>query len=79
MSARLGCYLTPDRTDTSGARTETARKGTVRVAGSSYPRMQRWSVAEYFDGFSPKLPVMADPYSGKPLQSRFIKRVLNAE
>ena len=71
-SAGLGCYLTLDRIDTSGARNETARMGTVRVSGTSYPRMQRWSMAEYFDGLSPKLPLMADPYSGKPLQPRFI-------
>lgn len=47
-SAGLGCYLTLDRIDTTGARTETARMGSVRIDGISYPRMQRWSMAEYF-------------------------------
>ncbi|MDE2863284.1 MAG: DNA methyltransferase, partial [Chloroflexota bacterium] len=71
-SAGLGCYLTLDRIDTSGARSEAARMGSVRIDGTPYPRMQRWSMAEYFDGLPPKLPLMADPYSGKPLQTRFI-------
>lgn len=70
--AALGCYLTLDRVDTHAARTETAGMGTVRVGGMAYPRMQRWSMAEYFDKLPPVLPLMADPYTGKPMQMRLI-------
>ena len=70
--AALGCYLTVDRVDTHAARTETAGMGTVRVDGMAYPRMQRWSIAEYFDRLPPILPLMADPYTGKPMQMRLV-------
>ena len=70
--AALGCYLTVDRVDTHAARSETAGMGTIRVGGMAYPRMQRWSMADYFDGLPPILPLMADPYTGKPMQMRLI-------
>lgn len=70
--AALGCYLTVDRVDTNAARTETAGMGTVRVGGMAYPRMQRWSMADYFAKLPPVLPLMADPYTGKPMQMRLV-------
>ena len=70
--AALGCYLTVDRVDTHAARTETAGMGTIQVGGMAYPRMQRWSMADYFNQLPPTLPLMADPYTGKPMQMRLI-------
>ena len=70
--AALGCYLTVDRIDTHAARTETAGMGTIQVGGMAYPRMQRWSMADYFNQLPPILPVMADPYTGKPMQMRLV-------
>ncbi len=70
--AALGCYLTLDRVNTHAARVETTGMGTIRVSGMAYPRMQRWSIAEYFDDVSPVLPLMADPYTGKPMQMRLV-------
>ena len=70
--AALGCYLTVDRVDTHAARTEIAGMDTIRVGGMAYPRMQRWSMADYFDRLPPVLPLMADPYTGKPMQMRLI-------
>ena len=70
--AALGCYVTLDRVETHGARTETAGMGTVSVGGATYPRLQRWSMAEYFDQRPPLLPLMADPYTGKPMQMRLV-------
>lgn len=70
--AALGCYLTLDRVDTQAARDETTSMGTIRVGGMDYPRLQRWSMAEYFDQRPPLLPLMADPYTGKPMQMRLV-------
>ncbi len=70
--AALGCYLTVDRVDTHAARTETAGMGTIQVGGMAYPRMQRWSMADYFNQLPPVLPLMADPYTGKPMQMRLV-------
>ena len=70
--AALGCYLTVDRVDTHAARAETAGMGNITVGGATYPRLQRWSMAEYFDQRPPLLPLMADPYTGKPMQMRLV-------
>ena len=40
------------------------------VGASRYPRVQVWSIADYFDGRIPQLPALADPYTGKAVQSR---------
>lgn len=39
----------------------------MHVAGQPYDRLQLWSIADYFDDRWPALPVMTDPYSGKPI------------
>ena len=70
--AALGCYLTVDHVDTHAARTETTGMGTIRIGGMTYPRMQRWSMADYFNQLPPILPLMADPYTGKPMQMRLV-------
>ena len=46
--------------------------GSITVGGATYPRLQRWSMAEYFDQRPPLLPLMADPYTGKPMQMRLV-------
>ena len=40
------------------------------MGASRYPRVQVWSIADYFDGRFPLLPTLADPYTGKAVQSR---------
>ena len=40
---------------------------------TAYPRMQFWSVEEYFAGENfPVMPGMKDPYTGKPTQDSFL-------
>lgn len=70
--AALGCYLTLEPVDTPSARVEASDMGSVCIDGVTYPRLQRWSMAEYFENRPPLLPLMADPYTGKPLQPRLI-------
>ncbi len=70
--AALGCYITLDPVTTPAARAEAANRGHVTVDGVSYPRLQLWSVADYFSQRLAVLPHMADPYTGKPLQMRLV-------
>ena len=65
--AALGCYVTLNPVHTSAARTEVVTAGKISVSGYQYPRMQIWPVSDYFDQRLPSLPVMNDPYSGKPM------------
>ena len=65
--AALGCFVTLDPVKTKAARMEVANAGKIRVSGYPYPRMQLWPISDYFDQRMPTLPVMNDPYSGKPM------------
>jgi len=51
------------RADAKGA-------GNIHVSGRPYDRLHLWSMADYFEGRWPLLPVMTDPYSGRPLSQR---------
>lgn len=65
--AALGCYVTLDPVSTPASKAEVAGFGKISVAGYPYPRMQIWPVAHYFDQRLPSMPIMNDPYSGKPM------------
>lgn len=65
--AALGCYVTLEPVTSSHARMEVANTGTITVTGNKYRRVQLWPVTEYFEDRLPKLPVMADPFTGKPM------------
>ena len=69
-NAAAGVYITLDRRGSDTALAEAGAKGEIIVGASSYPRVQVWSIADYFDGRTPQLPTLADPYTGKPVQSR---------
>lgn len=66
--AALGCYVTLEPVDTPQARSEAAHTGKIRVSGREYRRMNLWPISHYFEQRLPELPVMNDPYSGKPLK-----------
>ena len=42
------------------------------MGAGRYPRVQVWSIADYFDGRFPLLPTLADPYTGKPVEPRIL-------
>ena len=65
--AALGCYITLDPVKTKAARMEVANVGKISVSGYPYPRMQLWPISDYFSQRMPALPVMNDPYSGRPM------------
>ena len=66
--AALGCYVTLEPVTTSQARSEVANTGNIVVSGRKYRRMQLWPISNYFEQRLPNLPIMTDPYSGKPMR-----------
>ena len=64
--AALGCFVTLDP-GPARHRADAKTAGRVHVAGQPYDRLHLWSIADYFDERLPVLPVMTDPYSGRPL------------
>ena len=64
--AALGCFVTLDPPP-ARRRADAKAAGRVHISGRPYDRLHLWSMAEYFDRRYPALPVMNDPYSGKPL------------
>ncbi len=65
--AALGCYVTLRPVRTKSAKMEMISTGKIQVGISSYPRMQIWSIKDYFDDCLPRLPMMNDPYTGKAM------------
>ena len=65
--AALGLYITLDRVASRSARAEAAGAGTIQFGTSTYPKVQLWSIEQWFAGERPDLPAMADPYTGKPM------------
>ena len=68
-NATAGIFITLERVTTARVRAAAAGKGTYTVGATDYPRLQFWSVEEYLDGIRPNLPSMADPYTGKAVQT----------
>ena len=72
--AVCGVFVTMEKI---GERKEEARKafssmGNFEVGANSYPRVQFWSIEEYFDGRFPNLPPMRNPYTGESMDQRIL-------
>jgi len=65
--AAMGCYTTLRPVASRASRIEVVNIGKVSIQNVSYPKMQTWSIAEYFDEKLLKLPIMNDPYLGKSM------------
>ena len=66
--AAMGVFITLEPMNSDAARKELAALGSLRIGAAEYPRVQCWSIAEYFAKKQPSLPPMKDPFTGKPLQ-----------
>ncbi len=70
--AAVGCFVTLDPISSRAARSEAASVGKIYISDSGqlrydYPRVQLWSIRDYFEERPLKLPIMADPYTGKAM------------
>ena len=63
--AAAGVYITLRKVITRGARQAATEMGTITIGTRQYPKLQLWSVEELLEGKLPRLPDMADPYTGK--------------
>ena len=66
--AMAGVFIALRHVTARPARAAAAAAGTFMIGADAYPRLQFWSVEEYLAGHVPRLPSMADPYTGKPVQ-----------
>ena len=71
-NAAAGVFITTDPVTSSAARAEASQQGEITVGASRYPRMQLWSIADLFEGRTPHLPALADPYTGRPVQAQLM-------
>ena len=67
--AAVGCFTTLDPAPARW-RADAKAEGVVHVSGHPFDRLNLWSIADYFDERLPTLPVMTDPYSGRPLEQQ---------
>ena len=70
-NAAVGCFVTLDPAP-ARQRADAKLAGRVHVQGQPYDRLHLWSISEYFpDLRTPFLPVMTDPYTGRPMGQPF--------
>lgn len=66
--ATIGIYITLDHVESREAKTEARQMGEIAIGARTYPKLQLWSIADHFEGREPKLPPLADPYTGKAME-----------
>jgi len=67
-NATMGVFITLDTVTSRKAKKEVRDMGGISIEQEgSFPRVQLWSIEEYFDQRWPILPIMNDPYTGKPI------------
>lgn len=70
--AACGVFITLEPVSSAQAKALAAEAGEISIGAERYPRVQLWSIADHFEGRRPRLPAMADPYTGKPMTSRML-------
>jgi len=65
--AAMGIYITLDSVSSHHAHSAILEKGTIQFGASKFPRAQLWSIEDYFKQQPPKMPPLADPYTGKEM------------
>ena len=46
-----------------------------RIGSRAYPRVQMWSIRDYFEERRPDAPGLADPYTGEPVQELLFRPI----
>ena len=69
--AALGIFITLQKVtgrQRQNAVAEAARLGMIQQGTAEFPRLQLWSIEEYYDDRFPMLPTLAHPFTGKALE-----------
>lgn len=75
LPAASGAYITLHPVTSRAAHAEAAKLGELRIDGAAdvYPRAQLWSIADYFENRPPRMPPLANPYTGKAMQQESLR------
>ena len=73
--AAMGAYITLEPVTSRTAHADAASLGVLRLdrAAETYPRAQLWSIADYFEDRPPKMPPLANPYTGKAMDQTLLQ------
>ena len=74
-AAALGIFITLHKVKDQqrrNAERELAGFGTLQQGAWEFPRLQLWSIEEYYEDRLPQLPTLAHPYTGKALEGPLI-------
>ena len=71
-NAAAGVYITMNPVTSSEARARASQQGEIQVGAGRYPRVQLWSIAEFFEGRYPQLPALADLFTGEAIQPHLL-------
>ncbi len=66
-NAAFGIYITMDTVKSTRAHAEATALGEIPVGSSHFPRVQLWSIQDYFSDRLPNLPPLSDPYTGEQI------------
>lgn len=66
-NAIIGVYITLNKVTSPSAKKIIGEMGKLKYNGSSYPKLQIWSIEEYFERKKPDLPTMKNPWTGKTI------------
>jgi DNA modification methylase len=61
----VNCFISLEPVTSREAHAEAAGMRQIHIKGQPFDRMNLWSIADYFDGRMPSLPLMVDPYTGR--------------
>ncbi len=67
--AACGVFITLYPVASREARSLASEAGEIRVGSERFPRVQFWSIDDCFRGRYPRLPVVADPATGKAVRA----------
>ncbi len=67
--AACGIFATLHPIRSRKAKAEAKGAGYLEIGANRYPKAQFWSIADYFQDRLPMLPPLADPHTGKRMQS----------
>ncbi len=75
LPAATGTYITLHPVTSRAAHAEAARLGVLRMDGAAqtYPRAQLWSIVDCFENRPPRLPPLANPYTGQAMQQELLQ------
>ena len=78
--AAIGLFITLHKQNpTPTVKKLTAQAGYIEIGGKKFERLVMWSIAEFFQEVDPKIPHLAHPRTGAPLQEDVLAKQDNIQ